>query len=78
MKGCTMINKELTPRQAEYAESIPDNYRGQYIRALTKGSKPDLIKSMCYHCVCYEETILNVNGCECEICPLFNVRNGAK
>jgi len=72
-----MIDRELTEYQKKVALEVPELYRQQYIRALTKGGKADLINAMCGECCGWEDLKVRIPECAIERCPLWAVRKGA-
>ena len=60
---------------AKFYQNIPTRYKKAWLKAhLGEANKRQVIASMCYSCVGYEDTQNNVGKCTVIICPLFKYR----
>ncbi len=73
--GGARMNSEQERVSEEYAETVPEFYKGTYLRAARRTASPrQAIKANCSFCVGYEEVRERVRSCRVLICPLWPYR----
>lgn len=58
----------------KYARTVPEMFKGLYMRVKTEKTKAGAIKAKCQHCVGYEDTFNRILNCQTVICPLWDYR----